>query len=389
MAVLAFGFGASFSAFAECPAGAVQQVVDLDLQVPQSSDLAGLGAKVDAIAAACPTDAYVQKAAAIAHSDIRSRITEPAKAFEHAEKAWGYVMKMRDVQPSNEVNVSVAVANGQHIPVRIFSNDDFDTHLLLDLFVAEVASGKLAAEHQPVRPNERLRACRSWDPVDAQAAGRIINENLDKDIPPALNMLDRLAAICTDIAGRNQNNLIIAVRARALYKMVDKNPTRPDAIALLDRALVDSKRFFEARPNGDTAYWSTFDRTRLEDLAQRLKNPVLPEADWFKPGYPEKPEVIEAIAMKLDDAWAVDAPKGSAGSAAYKTYRDAIAALYARATTSGNIAPSKRAIALAAKGHSEGNYRKPTNRALAPPPGFLWNWIDPEVWAGPEVKPAN
>ncbi|MDZ4759747.1 MAG: hypothetical protein SGJ21_01565 [Alphaproteobacteria bacterium] len=153
------------------------------------------------------------------------------------------------------------------------------------------------------------------------------------------------------------------------------------AVLLLAKAEADSKRFLELNPEGDSAYWSKYDETLLKQVGETVRIAALPdiaEADWFKPGNPESPKVVRAIAQKFDEAWAKDAPKGVAG--AFQTYRDLVKALvYDRAIPSGNMAPAKRAIALAAQGHANGEFRATANRDLKAPPEFLWNWIDPEI----------
>jgi hypothetical protein len=131
-------------------------------------------------------------------------------------------------------------------------------------------------------------------------------------------------------------------------------------------------------------FWSTSDRENLEALALdvRAANMTLPpETDWFRPGNPESPAVVRAIAAKLDEAWAIDAPLGISG--AYKTYRTLIGDLYNKVMLSKNVAPARHALALAAKGHAEGAMRSSENKGLKAPPGFLWNWIDPTVQPEP------
>jgi len=380
---IAIALGAAFAAavapagWAQCPPQPVQDMVGLDLQVAKAASLEEVAAKADALAKACASDAYVQRVAAIVHTDINTRMTDAASAWPHAVKAWEYVLAMRATAPPNEKPVLV-MANGAPIEVRIYGPGNFDQEMLLNLISTEMATGKFIPDHAPLAANEKLRACTGWDAAHAQYAATIAGENLQQHVAPVLNFLDRAARMCNP--AESINSRIIAVRARLIVKMVKANSKRAGAIALLDTALADSKRFFEVRPNGDLAYWSKSDAEDLTKLSDQVKGvkPVLPpEADWFKTGNTESPAIIAAIAAKLDAAWAIDEPLGA--SAGFRTYRNEMTRLYDQAIKSGNIAAAKHALALAAQGHSNGAMRSAATKALSPPPGFLWSWLDPDV----------
>lgn len=265
------------------------------------------------------------------------------------------------------------------MPIRIFG-DEFDKQVLLAYFAAQQRSKMLAPEAQPPATGERLRACRAWDRVDAQEILSIIRENSKTDLTAPLNTLDRLIAICASQIESGQETLLLGVRARANYQLLTDNPQRPDGKAMMEKLLQDSKRFFELRPNGDGVYWSVYDRDRLDAFAVEFDiatGNVPPRSKWFKAGNTDKPLVIRSIALALDDAWAVDEPKGASGK--YQIYRDLVGKLYEEATKSGNVAPARKAIALAAKGQSDGSMRRAVNKQRKAPPDFLWSWVDPDT----------
>lgn len=374
--ILAFGS----PAIAQCPQTAVQDAVNAWAAASQGVGLAEAETKTDALSAACADNAYVLKVAALTHGVLSQRATAPEKILAHGVKARALAIRMRDVQPPNEIPVSAQV--GQNwITIRVFG-DDFDRDILLAYFGAQQRSKLLDTDSKLVAPGEALRPCRSWDRVEAQVVSGIIRDNLKTDLTAPLNLLDRIIAACAARIDSKQDALMLALRARASYQLLTDNPQRPGGRAMMDKLLADSKRFFELQPGGDSIYWSTYDRDRLAAFAVEFDiatGNVPARSEWFKAGNTENKLVIRAIALALDDAWAVDEPKG-AGSG-YKTYRDLVVALMSEATKSGNAAAAKHAIALAAKGQSDGSMRRSTNFNRKAPPDFLWAWIDPAVKA--------
>ena len=364
-------------AFAQCPANAVQDAVNVWAAASQGSPPPDAKAKIDALADACKDNAYVLKVAALTNGVMSARATAPDQILAHGIKARALAMAMRDVQPENELSVSAQV--GQNwLPIRIFG-DRFDRDILLAFFGAQQRSGMLAPDAQTLAPGEKLRACRAWDRVEAQEISAIIRENPKQDLAAPLNALDRLIAVCAARIDSGQDALLLGLRARAYYLLKD-NPQRAGGNAMMEKLLQDSKRFFELKPNGDSVYWSVYDRDRLAAFAVEFDittGNVPPRSEWFKPGNIESTLVIRSIALALDDAWALDEPKGVTGK--YQTYRDLIGKLYQEATQSGNVVAARKAIALAAKGQSDGPMRRSANQQRKAPPDFLWNWVDPET----------
>jgi hypothetical protein len=365
------------AAYAECPATGLQDAANIYISTGLPTiDADAIAARTDALAKACASSPHVQKAAAMTFHALTARAGDDSKAFDRAVSAWTYLEAMRKVRGPNEAPAMVMV-DGQATEIDVYAADKIEEGLLVDVLIAEVNSGKRYPDHRPLQPGEKPRACGQWDALDVQNAAWFVRKNPKTDIPPALDFIERAYAACAATIDKGVNPRILALRAMALYGMVAENPKRPDAVAMLDKAQADSKRYFQIVPNGDGAYWSTYDRDRLDELTAKVRldnTPLPPEADWFKPGNPENPAVVRAIAAKLDDAWAIDAPLGVGG--AYKTYRGVINALYTKAMTSGNMVPARHAVALAAQGHSDGSMRRPETKELPTPPEFLWNWID-------------
>lgn len=367
-----------FPALAQCPATAVQDAVNIWVAASQGSPPQDARARIDNLADACKDNAYVLKVAPLTNGVMSSRATAPDQILAHGIKARELGMAMRDVQPDNELSVSAQVG-GSWMPIRIFG-DEFDKQILLAYFAAQQRSKMLAPEAHPVAPGEKLRACRAWDRVEAQEISGIVRENPKTDLTAPLNTLDRLIAICDTRIESGQETLLLGLRARANYQLLKDNPQRAGGKAMMEKLLQDSKRFFELKPNGDSVYWSGYDRDRLAAFAVEFDiatGNVPPRSEWFKPGNTENALVIRSIALALDDAWAVDEPKGATGK--YLTYRDLIGKLYEEATQSGNVVPARKAIALAAKGQSDGPMRRSTNTQRRPPPGFLWNGVAPDT----------
>ena len=368
------------AASAECPAGGLQTAVNIYSSTGQpGANPDAIAAQIDMLATTCASNPHVQKVAAMTYQALTTNAGDIGKAYDRAVSAWTYQGAMRRARGANEKPVMIMV-NGQAGQVDVYANDGHEEALLINLFVLELKSGKLYSDHQPLKPGEKARACGEWDAIDVQNASWFIRKNLKTHIPPALDFIDRASAACAATIDKGVNPRILGLRASALYALINDNPKRPDAVAMLDKALADSKRFMELRPGGDSVYWSTYDRDRLDALSAkvRLDNlPLPPEDDWFKPGNPESPAVVRALAAKLDDAWAIDAARGIGG--AYRTYRDLIGGLYDKAMKSGNVMAARHAVALAAQGQANGSMRKSETRELQAPPDFLWNWIDPAV----------
>lgn len=363
-------------AVAQCPATAVQDAVNVWAAVSQGQPQADAKPVIDDLAEACKADAYVLKVAALTNGAMSARATAPDQILAHGVKARTLAMAMRDVQPDNEKQVSAQV--GQNwIPIRIFG-DNFDKDILLAYFGAQQRSGILAAEATALTSGEKLRSCRSWDRVDAQNISTIIRENLKTDLTAPLNVLDRLIAICASRIDAGQDDLLLGLRARAYYQLLSDNPQRDGGTAMMEKLQRDSKRFFELNPKGDTVYWSTYDRDRLAAFSVEFDiatGSLPPRPEWFKPGNTENMRVIRSIALALDDAWAIDEPKGVAGK--YQNYRDLVAALYNEAIKSGNLVAAKQALVLAATGQSDGSMRRSANKQRKAPPDFLWSWLQP------------
>lgn len=365
-------------AIAQCPATAVQEAVNVWVAVSQGQPPPDARARIDSLASACKDNAYVLKVAALTNGAMSARATDPDQILAHGIRARELAMAMRDVQPDNEMQVAAQV--GQNwIPIRIFG-DNFDKEILLAFFGAQQRSGRLAPEGQTLAPGEKLRACRDWDRVEAQEISGIIRDNKKTDLTAPLNTLDRLIAICASQIASGEDTVLLALRARAYYLLLTDNPQRAGGKIMMEKLLDDSRRMFALKPNGDSVYWSVYDRDRLAAFAVEFDiatGNVPPRAEWFKPGNVENALVVRSIAHALDDAWAIDEPKGLTGK--YQTYRDLIAALYGEATASGNAAAAKTAIARAAKGQSDGSMRRSANKQRKAPPDYLWNWIDPAL----------
>ena len=365
-------------AIAQCPQTAVQDAVNAWAAASQGTGLAEAESKTDALSTVCADNAYVLKVAALTHAVLSQRATAPEKILAHGAKARTLAMRMRDVQPANEISVTAQV--GQNwIPIQIFG-DTFDRDILLAYFGAQQRSKLLDKDSKPLAPGEALRPCRSWDRVEAQEVSGIIRDNLKADLTAPLNLLDRLIAVCAARIESKQDDLLLGLRARAYYQLLTDNPQRPGGRAIMDKLLADSKRFFELSPRGDSVYWSTYDRDRLAAFAVEFDiatGNVPARSEWFKPGNTENALVVRTIALALDDAWATDEPKGPGGG--YRTYRDLIVALMSEADKSGNATAARRAIGLAAKGQSDGSMRRSANLNRKSPPDFLWAWIDPSV----------
>jgi hypothetical protein len=338
---------------------------------------------MDAIVKTCASNPNVLKVAAMTYHNLSANASDVARAYDRAVAAWTYYDAMRGARRPDQASVTV-MAGGRPAQIDLYANDKSEETLFVSLIAAEMKSGNVYPDHKPLMPGEKPRVCRNWDASDAQNASWFVRHNVKIDIAPAMNFLDRVAAACAGAMENSVNDRILGLRAKALYELLKDNQKRPGALAMLDKAAADSRRFFQINPNGDTLYWSTYDRDRLDALALEVRaaNMALPpEADWFKPGNPESPAVVRAIAVKLDDAWAIDEPLGTGG--AYRTYRALIGDLFDKAMRSKNVMPARHAIALAAKGHSDGTMRGAGTKALKAPPGFLWNWIDPSVQPAP------
>jgi len=229
MFTAAFALGAS-PALAACPQTAVQDGVNLWLaaESSQASAVSALGVQADTLAAACATDAYIQKIAALTHATLSGRLTDPAAGLDHAAKARAFAMRMRDVQPANEHPVT-AMAGSQPIAIRIFG-DEFDKDILLNLFGTEQRAGRLSPESQPLKPGEQVRACRDWDAVEAQQITAIIRDNPKADLPGAMNQLDRMAAACALRIEEGDHERIVGQRAKAIHVLLFNVPMRPDAL---------------------------------------------------------------------------------------------------------------------------------------------------------------
>jgi hypothetical protein len=367
-------------AFAECPADAVQTAVNINLSAgDQKADLVAIAAQMAALVKLCPAQPHVLKVAAMLHGDLTEVAKTSDKVYEQALAAWTYFSAMRTARGPNEKPVMIMVGR-QPRELDVYASDGLEAGLIGNLYVAEVKANKLTPDHEKMKAGEKVRACGYYDPIDVQNTAFFIQKNLKTPIPPAMNYIDRAAAACEKEMDKGVNDRILGLRASTWHKLVEADPARSDGDALMTVALRDVKRFHEINPTWDSAYLSSYDADQIEAFAKkRMINaaPLPAEEDWFKPGNPENPRVVAALAAKLDAAWAIDAPLGLAG--AYKTYRDLIGALYTRTMTSGNVNPARHALALAAQGHSDGSLRSPATKDLKSPPDFLWNWIDASV----------
>lgn len=373
-------FGAMFcasAAKADCPPGALQHAGDILTAAAQPTpNLEEVAAKTAARAESCTKDPHVLRVAAMTYQTLTGKTTDHQKAFGYAVRAWTSVQAMRAARADNEAPRTI-LFDKAYVNIDVYSLDGFEARILENLFITEVRSGKFFPDHAPLSTNA-TRACNEWDSSDVHAAALFVRKNIKTDIPPALNYINRMLATCDGKINPNNFATMIALRTKVNYELLKDRPDRPNAQALLDQALADSKRFFSLRPNGDSIYWSTYDRDRLTALVEEMRPaPLTPEADWFKPGNPEKPETVKAIAKKLDAAWAIDEPLGI--GAKYQNYRGLITDLYKLTSASGNVAPARKALAHAAKGHSDGSLRAAANKGLKSPPDFLWKWIDPSV----------
>ncbi len=379
--VISSAFLFASAAQAECPANGLQTAVDIYAAVGKPGANSNvIASQMDAIAKVCASSPHVLKVAALTYHNLSAGASNAEEAYDRAATAWRYFDAMRDARRrENEAPVMV-MAGQQAAQIDVYADDKSEETLFLSLIAAEMRSGNVYPDHRPVQPGEAPRACKTWDAIDAQNASWFVRKNVKVDIPPALNFIDRASTACADAMEKSVNARILGLRASALYELLKDNPKRPGAIGMLEKALGDSKRYFQIHPKGDIAYWSISDRDKLEALALEVRAANMglpPEADWFKPGNPESPAVVRAIAAKLDEAWATDAPLGISG--AYKTYRALIGDLYNKVMLSKNVVPARHALALAAKGHAEGTMRSAETKDLKAPPGFLWNWIDPSV----------
>ena len=377
-------FGAVFcagAAKAECPPGALQHAADILTAAAQPApNIEEIAAKAAARAEACPKDPHVLKVTATTYQALTGKTTDPQKAFGYATRAWTSVQAMRAARASNEAPRTI-LFDKAYVNVDVYSLDGFEARILENLFITEVRSGKFFPDHAPFTANV-TRACTEWDSMDVHAAAMFVRKNIKTDIPPALNFINRAIAMCDGKTNPNFFTQMVALRAKVNYELLKDRPDRPNAQAMLDQALADSKRFLLVRPGGDSIYWSTSDADKLQQLMEQMRPDalVLP-ADWYKSNVAAKPATVRAIALRLDGAWAIDAPLGVA--AAYKNYRGVISGLYREAGLSDDSAAAKRALFLAAKGHSDGSLRSAANKGLKAPPDILWTWIDPD-----KAKPA-
>ena len=382
MMLAAFGlFGAAFSASAAeaaCPATALQDAVNLHSGVGTATGpvVDGLARETAALIKACSTKPHVLRVAAMTYQGLTGRTQDAAKQYEYAVAAWMTYKAMRDARAPNESEQLVMVG-GKPTYIGVYGNDPAEAQILQNVFIVETRTGKLIPEHMPVDAAASAKACEDWAGIDSMNASSFIRKNAKSDIPPARNLLDRLVAACTKATKYNFTT-VLSSRAKASYELLKDNTKLPNADRMLDQLIADSNKIFEIHPTGYTVFWSTYDRDRLNALVEEMRPaPLTPEADWFKPGNPEKPETVKAIAKKLDAAWAIDEPLGI--GAKYQNYRGLLTDLYAKTTTSGNVAPARKALALAAKGHADGSLRAAANKGLKSPPDFLWKWIDPSV----------
>jgi len=370
-------------AFAECPApesAAVQAGVNIVLAAEaQNADFNVLTARAAALAKECSKNAYVQKAAALVFNKAFNASKNGAEALSRADLAWSYLLAMRAASNGNEPPVLVMINNNQPSEFGVYQEPDPKESILGNLFSIEMATGALASQHLPVKAGEKLRACGMYDYGDASTASHIMQNNAAVDIPPALNMLDRLIAICTPkMSKTSSERYMLGMRARVAVKRVKAKPDRPDAMALLQQAQADSKAFATLDPDYDLVYWSKSDAEELDALILKRKQDAAPtpaEADWFKPGNPENPKVVAAIAAKLDAAWKIDEPLWTGGK--FETYRKVMGELQDRMYKSNNLPAARAAIYAAAKGQSDGSLRSAETKGLRAPPDFLWNFLKP------------
>src|SRR5262249_12332953 len=132
--------------------------------------------------------------------------------------------------------------------------------------------GLLAPQHQPLKPGEKPGPCGKSDAADAQYAAFLVQENPARDVPGAMNLINRAAAACEPVIGQGANRFIFAVRARTLLKQVKAKPTRPDADAMLQQAQSDARRYREAKGAWDDAYLTAADAAAIDQLiAERKK----------------------------------------------------------------------------------------------------------------------
>lgn len=374
-------FGAVFcasAAKADCPSTGLQDAVNIYSGVGTATGpvVDGLAQENASLIKACGSKPHVLKIAALTYQGLTGRTQDPAKQYEYAVAARKTYVAMRDARAPNESEQFVMI-NNQPLYIGVYGNDPAEAQILENVFIMESRTNKLTPDHMPVDAAASAKACPAWSKTDAFNAASFIRKNAKTDIPSARNYIDRLIAACGKASPSDRVQLL-AARAKVNYDLLKASPQRANANPMLDQLIADSRTIFELKPGGDSIFWSTYDRDRLTALIEEVRpTPLTPEADWFKPGNPEKPETVKAIAKKLDAAWAIDEPLGI--GAKFQNYRALITDLYAKATASGNVAPARKALALAAKGHADGSLRAASNKGLKSPPDFLWKWIDPSV----------
>lgn len=373
VAAIAF---AALPARADCPPDAVQTAFTAMQSAPKTatSDVAALGDRLDRLAADCPANPYVLKAAATGWAALAGQ--DPNVAIDRFVRSRQLFRQMwANLKSGGAVTVTDASGGS-----KLFGFDDLheiESRVRDLLFTAEQKAGRLAPEDMPPGQGEPLRACSQHETGDAQRAYFwVLNKG---DHAGAFNVLDRTVAACESDFAKGSHLGALGQRASALTASAQRNLKAPSALEKLKRARVDGDRFHALNKGWDKVVWTREASARLDDLILQVlvgRGEAPPRTDWFTSDYVSTPTMEKLVALAIDAAWAANVKAGGM-TLGHKTYRDELTSLWSQSLKASDMPAARTMIYTAAKAQAEGRTRAPENASLPAPPQYLYSWMDP------------
>lgn len=367
MGVLVLGASPAWA----CPDTSLKAAVDLLAQAKSGANVQKLSSDIDAVAAACPADPFVLKAAAITKNNL-ANAAEPAGRFKLRAEAWTTWRKAKGLRAPGQPETKPIAGGGQ---VSFSDSYEVEKALIAALLAEEQRTGQFIPEHRPFKPGDPVADCEAdWDGLGQQVRFFVGSKGWSD---AGLNFLDRAIAACEASIVDKRDRTLLAARAYVLMQGVQQGKAPAGA---LDRAYEDAARFV-AIGGYMAVWWREPDDISLRTLmmSEAVAGRGTSEADWFKPENLKKQGTMVAIAIALDKAWAEAIAGGIPASDGYKIYRDLITAQFNRAKADPNPDAARYTLAQAARMHARGWVRREENSGLQAPPDFLWNWIHPDV----------
>ncbi len=361
------------SAYAECPDTALQSTADNFIAVSQpGADVSGVLAAVDGLIAACPTSPHVLKLAAMTYAN--SPAPDASISVDRLTTSLSLISRMWENLDGHPTKF-VIDQNGKRQSVNFTNLYDIEKNILNRLFQAEQVSGIQSSYTQPPAEGDANTGCGTMDRTSVSIASLWIQRQGDH--PGAYSLMDNRIAKCEAELADRRNTGMLGNRARAMLASIQRDPRQPGALEKAARAKADSERFLALFGDYELAAWSESDALALKDATNivRGSHPAVLSKALFTLPQRQDPAAQLSLALLLDEAWAKDAETGLATG--YKTYRDVLRTAYDITQSLDDPAPARTMLYNAAEAQASGKVRAPHHESLAPPPAFLYRWINP------------